>query len=164
MEQGILLREASGVITLVNRRAIELVGLPEAALKGDMHSSELIRYQAEHGEFGAGAGGMPREVVEAARINDASGIPHNYERVRPNGMIIEVRSSPLPGGGIVRTYTDITGRKRNEAALAKARDIAEPASPNMTHVIIVRQHNIQTPMINRLAVAICRLADSFMHD
>jgi signal transduction histidine kinase/AmiR/NasT family two-component response regulator/HPt (histidine-containing phosphotransfer) domain-containing protein len=164
MEQGILLREASGLVTLVNRRALELVGLPEAALRGDMHASELIRYQAEHGEFGAGASGMPPEVVEAARINDSSGIPHNYERVRPNGMIIEVRSSPLPGGGIVRTYTDITGRKRNEAALAKARDIAELALANMTQGIIVRQATGEITVINRRAVQLLGLPERFMHE
>ncbi|MEN3386431.1 MAG: hypothetical protein V7608_6475 [Hyphomicrobiales bacterium] len=164
MEQGILLKEASGLITLVNRRAIELVGLPEAALKREMLASEVIRYQAEHGEFGAGAAGMPPEVVEAARISDASGIPHNYERVRPNGMIIEVRSSPLPGGGIVRTYTDITERKRNEAALAKARDIAELALANMTQGIIVRQATGEITVINRRAVELLGLPERFMHE
>ncbi len=37
--------------------------------------------------------------------------PHTYERRRPNGMRLEVRSVPLPGGGVVRTFTDVTQRR-----------------------------------------------------
>ena len=37
--------------------------------------------------------------------------PHTYERRRPNGTCLEVRSVPLPGGGVVRTFTDVTQRR-----------------------------------------------------
>ena len=37
-----------------------------------------------------------------------------YERRRPNGCVIEVHSTLLPGGGFVRTYTDITARRSAE--------------------------------------------------
>ena len=40
--------------------------------------------------------------------------PHTYERRRPNGRMIEVRSVPLDGGGVVRTYTDTTARALGE--------------------------------------------------
>lgn len=43
--------------------------------------------------------------------------PHRLERVRPDGSVIEVRGRPLPGGGLVTIYTDITERKRREQAL-----------------------------------------------
>ncbi len=44
-----------------------------------------------------------------------------YERRRPNGTVLEYRTALLPSGGIVRTYNDITERKNNEIAVAKAR-------------------------------------------
>lgn len=37
-----------------------------------------------------------------------------YDRQRPDGRVIEVSIVPIEGGGVVRTYTDITDRKRNE--------------------------------------------------
>jgi hypothetical protein len=37
-----------------------------------------------------------------------------YERTRPDGAVLEIRPSPIAGGGVVRTYTDITQRKRAE--------------------------------------------------
>ena len=40
-----------------------------------------------------------------------------FEFHRPNGRVIEVRSSPLPDGGFVSTYTDITRRSKAEAAM-----------------------------------------------
>jgi signal transduction histidine kinase len=48
-----------------------------------------------------------------------------YERTRPDGRIIEVRRNPVPGGGFVLIYSDITRRKRAEEAIRAARDAAE---------------------------------------
>ena len=51
-----------------------------------------------------------------------------YERTRPDGRVIEIRHNPVPGGGFVLIYADITERKRNEAEIRAARDAAEEAS------------------------------------
>ena len=53
---------------------------------------------------------------------------HAYERTRPDGRVIEIRHNPVPGGGFVLIYADITERKRNEAEIRAARDAAEEAS------------------------------------
>ena len=42
--------------------------------------------------------------------------------------MIEIRRNPVPGGGFVLIYADITERKRNEAEIRAARDAAEEAS------------------------------------
>jgi signal transduction histidine kinase/DNA-binding NarL/FixJ family response regulator/HPt (histidine-containing phosphotransfer) domain-containing protein len=164
MTQGILLREPDGLIPVVNRRAVELLGLPEESMKGRMYNDDLLRHQAARGEFARGIEGMQPEDIIAARSGDASRIPLNYERQRPDGTILEVRSRLLAGGGIVRTYTDITERKRSEAALAKARDIAELALANMTQGIIVRQGDGQITVINRRAIELLGLPERFMHE
>jgi signal transduction histidine kinase len=49
------------------------------------------------------------------------------ERSRPDGRVIEVRNTPVPGGGFVLIYSDITERKRAEAQIRAARDAAERA-------------------------------------
>jgi two-component system NtrC family sensor kinase len=51
-----------------------------------------------------------------------------FERTRPDGRIIEVRHNPVPAGGFVLIFADITERKRSEAELRAARDAAEQAS------------------------------------
>ena len=50
-----------------------------------------------------------------------------FERTRPDGRVIEVRRNPVPGGGFVLIYSDITERKRAEEAIRTARDAAEAA-------------------------------------
>jgi diguanylate cyclase (GGDEF)-like protein len=40
--------------------------------------------------------------------------PQTYERMRPNGTILEIQTIPLPDGGMVRTFSDITGRRKSE--------------------------------------------------
>jgi signal transduction histidine kinase len=50
-----------------------------------------------------------------------------YERTRPDGRVIEVRRNPVPGGGFVLIYADITERKRAEETIRAARDAAETA-------------------------------------
>ena len=54
--------------------------------------------------------------------------PAAFERTRPNGRVIEVRSNPVPSGGFVVIYSDITERKRSEQEIRAARDAAEEAS------------------------------------
>jgi signal transduction histidine kinase len=49
------------------------------------------------------------------------------ERTRPDGRVIEMRRNPVPDGGFVLIYADITERKRAEEAVRLARDAAEKA-------------------------------------
>jgi signal transduction histidine kinase len=51
-----------------------------------------------------------------------------YERTRPDGRVIEIRRNPVPSGGFVLIFSDISERKRNEAEVRAARDAAEEAS------------------------------------
>src|SRR3546814_1292804 len=58
---------------------------------------------------------------------------HVSERVRPNGQVIELRGQPLPGGGYVSTYTDISEYKRVEQALRVANETLEARVEQRTH-------------------------------
>jgi len=51
-----------------------------------------------------------------------------YERIRPDGRVDRNPHNPVPGGGFVLIYSDVTERKRNEAEIRAARDAAEEAS------------------------------------
>ncbi len=61
------------------------------------------------------------------RLTATLGAQWSAERTRPDGRVIEVRHNPVPGGGFVLIYSDITERQRAEAQIRAARDAAEIA-------------------------------------
>src|SRR3546814_4623041 len=84
--------------------------------------ADLIRYNTERGELGPGDIDVQ---VEKRVAYLRQGSAHVSERVRPNGQVIELRGQPLPGGGYVSTYTDISEYKRVEQALRVANETLE---------------------------------------
>lgn len=108
-----------------NRRLRELLAFPDSLFEKGLPSlPELLRFNAQRGEYGPG----DPEVIAAAAIERAKRMqPHVFERVRPDGVVLEVRGTPLPGGGFVTIYTDITDRKRAEEETRRAKEQMEQA-------------------------------------
>ena len=103
-----------------NRNFQELLQLPDEFLVEPHRFDDYIRYLTERGEFGE-----TDPDTQIARLRERLGDHYSFERTRPDGKVIEVRSNPMPGGGIVVIYSDITERKRTEAEIRAARDVAE---------------------------------------
>lgn len=122
MEQGISFFDADLKVVVFNRRFLEILGLPMDRFQPGDSFEKMIRFNAERGDYGPGdVEEQVRSRVELARRFEA----HCFERVRPDGTVIEVRGAPVPGGGLLTTYTDITERKRSEKrALQEALDAA----------------------------------------
>ena len=113
MSEGISIMDVHRHLAGWNRRFAELLELPESLLNENTTFADIMRFNALRGEYGPGD---PEEQVRE-RVRLASHVqPHQFERVRPNGRVLEIRGTPLPGGGFVSTYTDITARKQAEAA------------------------------------------------
>jgi signal transduction histidine kinase/ActR/RegA family two-component response regulator len=120
MSQGIIMIRPDGSVPVVNRRAIELLDLPDSLMSRRPSFQEIVAWQMANQEFGGPATWEPglAQSLRASRPSEATQL---YERKRPDGTVLEVRTRSLPDLGAVRTYTDITERKRNEEALAAAR-------------------------------------------
>ena len=67
-------------------------------------------------------------MEQVRQRTEQAGQARTYERMRPDGRVIEIRHNPVPSGGFVLNYADITERKRSEAEIRAARDAAEEAS------------------------------------
>ena len=97
---------------------------PTISSRGVRHSLNTSATSPSAASIGPEAD--PEEQVR--RLTEQAGQSRTYERTRPDGRVIEIRHNPVPGGGFVLIYADITERKRNEAEIRAARDAAEEAS------------------------------------
>lgn len=98
-----------------NAKLKELLDFPDQLFADGLPSlPKLLHFNALRGDYGPG----DPDAITAAAVERARAMkPHVFERTRPNGIVLEVRGTPLPGGGFVTIYTDITERKRAEKAL-----------------------------------------------
>ncbi|WP_009868974.1 PAS-domain containing protein [Paramagnetospirillum magnetotacticum] len=106
LDQGISVFSADLRLVLWNRRFADLHEFPDGFLTHDLAFEDIIRFNAQRGEYGGhyDVEDMVRHRVDSAREFR----PHRFERTRPNGTILEIIGNPLPGGGFVTTYSDVT--------------------------------------------------------
>jgi PAS domain S-box-containing protein len=122
MADGVAMFDAALRLTAWNRNFQELLDLPEDFLAAHHTWDEYIRYLTERGEFGE-----TDAETQIARLRSRLADHYSFERTRPDGTVIEVRHNPMPDGGVVLIYGDITERKRSEEEIRAARDTAQGA-------------------------------------
>jgi diguanylate cyclase (GGDEF)-like protein len=110
MDQGLMMVAADDTVAICNRRAIELLELAAALMARQPTWDDVLKHQWEADEFARTDVNL-QEFIRRSALLDGPAI---YDRERPNGSFLEVRTTPLPDGKAVRTYTDITKRKRAE--------------------------------------------------
>ncbi len=114
LDIGLTVFDRDLVMVAANRRFQLLLNFPDALCQPGTTMQQALRYNAEQGEYGPGdVEEQVRQRLELSR----QFLPHSFERPRPDGSIIEVCGHPLPGGGMVTTYTDVTVARRREQAL-----------------------------------------------
>lgn len=124
IQQALSIYDSDLKLVLVNRTFQEMFSLPDYMARPGTPFDVTIRYLVEHGEYGAvdDADSFIQARVDQARNFEA----HYMERTRANGRVISVEGNPLPQGGWVAVYTDITGIKRQEALLrARSEELSE---------------------------------------
>jgi Na+/proline symporter/signal transduction histidine kinase len=166
--QGISVVDQSLRLVAWNARYLELFNYPEGLISVGRPIADIIRYNAERGLLGPGEA----EVHVARRLHwMRQGRAHTSERLFPNGQVIELIGNPMPGGGFVMSFTDITAFREAEhalkganesleqrvaertrelsqlnAALTEAKAHAEAANQSKTRFLAAVSHDLMQPM------------------
>lgn len=102
------------VMVAANRRFQSLLNFPDALCKPGATLQDALTHNALQGEYGPGD---VAQLVRDRMVLAQQFLAHRFERVRPDGSIIEVSGTPLAQGGMVTTYTDVTVPRQREKAL-----------------------------------------------
>lgn len=114
ISQGVSVVDASQRLIGWNSRYAELMGYPPGLLHVGKPVEELMRYNASEGRFGRAS--VEKEIAKRIRLI-REGSPYRHESEFVDGRAIEIRGQPMPDGGYVTTYSDITETKEIERAL-----------------------------------------------
>ncbi len=118
VDEGITMIDENLDIVVANDRFYELLDFPKERLPVGVSLEEAFRINAERGEYGPGdIEAQIKERMELARAFQ----PHEFSRTRPDGTVLDIRGTPIPGGGFVTTYQDVTRRVSAEKEARDAR-------------------------------------------
>lgn len=122
VRQGISVFDKELKLAFWNRHFREMLDLPAEFGRVGMTLQEILRFNAKRGEYGPG----DIEELVARRMLQFVGDGDNvFQRRRDDGTELEIRTNPLPGGGFVTTYSDITQHVQAAAQLAAANEQLE---------------------------------------
>lgn len=161
IEQGVSVIDQDLRLVAWNQRYLELFEYPAGLVRTGRHVGDLIRYNAMRGECGPG---HVQEHVEKRLAYMREGRPHRFERHRRNDTVLQMTGNPMPGGGFVTTFNDITAFKHTEAALTRANEELEARVAERTAALSranqdLRQENDQRAAAERIALEARREAE-----
>jgi len=166
MSQGVSVVDRGMRLVGWNRRYVELMGYPEGTLHIGKPIEDLIRLNANRGLIENNKSEIQKRLVRLR-----SGEEYRYEREWLGNRVLEIQGNPLPRGGYVTTFTDITHFKDIEhelqvvnetleqrvqqrtfqlreanTELEQARLVAEDANLSKTRFLAAASHDLLQPM------------------
>jgi PAS domain S-box-containing protein len=116
---GLSVFDADLRLVASNSKLRRLLDFPDTLLEQpDVHLDDFIRYIDACGEYSSfDVETTVHDIIEHAR---APAQVHQFDRLRLDGTPLEIRGAPMPGGGFVTTYTDISDRRKAEVQRSAA--------------------------------------------
>lgn len=118
VEQGITVFDQDFRLTCWNRQFRNLLDLPEDMGRVGVSLDEILRVLRARGDLS--------DDTNAALLDRFTDHGKAWQiALRSSGRILELRSNPMPDGGLVATYADITARVGADQALKRVNESLE---------------------------------------
>src|SRR5256885_1754613 len=158
MNDGIALVDKDFRWRFGNDQFSKFLHVPPEITRPGTSCYDVIRYQAERGDFGP-TDDIEKVIQSRAAVMRTPG-GSRYERQTRSGRYIEFTHRPLSDGTLLGVFRDITELKRRESEQADARDAAEmalaeaereraeaeAANQAKSTFLATMSHEIRTPM------------------
>ena len=105
-----------------NSRYVELFRYPPELMRVGQPIETLMRHNARRGLLGKAD---VEQAIQRRLEHLRSGSPHLHESAKGDGTVLEIRGNPLPDGGFVTSYADITSYKNAARELRSLADALE---------------------------------------
>jgi Na+/proline symporter/signal transduction histidine kinase/CheY-like chemotaxis protein len=122
LSQGVSVVDANLCLVAWNQRYQQMLEYPPSVIAVGQPIEELIRYNATRGWL---ASADVDDAVARRLAFMRAGRAYSHERELPNGTVLEILGNPMPGGGFVTSYSDVTAHKRAQRALQEANETLE---------------------------------------
>lgn len=134
LDQGISIFDRALKLVACNRRYLEILDLPDhLGTPGTPLEAHLL-HNAKRGEYGPG---NAEELVRQRMALVSQFQPLHFERIRPDGIVLDIRGTPLPDGGWLSIHTDITASKMGKPPIATPTRVSGAHSGNQLLDVIV---------------------------
>ncbi|MFC3852100.1 PAS-domain containing protein [Salinispirillum marinum] len=147
LDQGVSVIDRHLRLVAWNQRYLQMFHYPKGFLYVGRPIADVVRYNAERGECGPGS--IDSHVARRIAYLE-QGSAHRFVRERMNGMVLEMKGNPLPGGGFVTTFNDITEFVATQNALTEAKEHLEERVTQRTEELekeIARRKAIEADLV-----------------
>ncbi|WP_196158053.1 PAS-domain containing protein [Reinekea sp. G2M2-21] len=144
INQGLSIVDQDLNIVAWNQTYQQMFQYPDEMLSIGRPVEDLIRHNAQIGECGPG----DVDILVRKRLEHLySGESYRYERQRVDGSFLEIQGRPMPDGGYITVYTDITERRKIEDQLRRSNEVLEETVNKRTQAL--QQSNVELEKANK---------------
>ena len=152
---GIAVFDQEFRLQAMNHLLVDMLDFPQSMFERGMPTLEdMTLFNALRGEYGPGD---PQQQTLERMALARKGEAHRFQRARPNGLVFEIMGAPLPNGGFISIYTDITEHQQTKTALREQATYLSAVMDNLPQGITVFDEQLRLKCWNATALEVLNL-------